>query len=145
MIISKRGIEFIKSFESFSPIIYKCPAGVYTIGYGHTLRYFEKDYKISREEAEKLLFQDICLASDVVIRNIRIKLTQNQFDALISFVFNVGSGAFQRSSLRHKINSSWDDEEIHYEFLQWVYAGGKKMPGLLYRRKCEAEIYSRYK
>lgn len=141
MQISKQGIDLIKSFEAFSASIYKCPAGSYTIGYGHVLRYFDRDYKISKEEALKLLLEDICLASNAVIRNVKIHLNQNQFDSLTSFVFNVGAGAFQRSSLRHKINSNWDEQEIYKEFLRWIKVGGKEMPGLIYRRKCEADLY----
>lgn len=139
--ISRSGIELIKSFESFSPIVYRCPGGKNTIGYGHVIQSVDKNYRISKEIGEKLLLEDISCAMNVIVRNIRIPLNQNQFDALVSFAFNVGSAAFQRSSLRHKINSLWDDDEIKREFSRWVYAKGKKMPGLVYRRKCEADLF----
>ena len=74
-------------------------------------------------------------------RNITTPLDQNQFDALVSFVFNLGGGALQRSSLRQKINYGSDEEEIHNEFVKWVFAGGRKLMGLIRRREAEAGMY----
>ncbi|MGV2432276.1 MAG UNVERIFIED_CONTAM: lysozyme [Rickettsiaceae bacterium] len=77
----------------------------------------------------------------LIERNIDITLSQNQFDALCSFIFNVGASAFQRSTLRQKINYLSSNNEIANEFERWVYAGGRKLSGLVVRRKIEAELY----
>ena len=141
MKISNKGIDFIKSFESFSPTKYICSGGMRTIGYGHTIKQGEHFEGISQCQAEEILVQDLCLAEKSVLRNIRAPLEQNQFDALTSFVFNLGGGSLQRSSLRQKINYGGDANEIYDEFVKWVYAGGKKLRGLLRRREAEAEMY----
>ena len=138
---SNFGIDFIKSFESFSPIVYICPGGVRTIGYGHVLTQSEYYSRISQIDAEELLKRDLAYIERSVIRNISGYLKQNQFDALVSFTFNVGSGALQRSRLRQKINYGSSMDEISEEFLSWVYAQGRKLPGLVRRRIFEARIY----
>ena len=138
---SNKGIDFIKSFESFSPITYICSAGVPTIGYGHAIRSGEHFEGISKCQAEEILVQDLYLAEKSVSRNITAPLEQNQFDALVSFAFNLGGGSLQRSSLRQKINYGGDEDEIHNEFIKWVYAGGRKLIGLIRRREAEASMY----
>lgn len=75
-----------------------------------------------------------------MIRLIKIPLTNNQFDSLVSFTFNLGSGALQRSILRRKVNRS-EHEQVPDEFLHWIYAGGRKIPGLVRKRILEAELY----
>ena len=138
---SKHGIDFIKSFENFSSTKYICPAGVSTIGYGHVIKTGENLESISQDKAEELLVQDLHIAENSVRRNIMAPLEQKQFDALVSFVFNLGGGCLQRSSLRQKINYGAEDEEIHDEFLRWVYAAGKRLAGLIRRREGEACMY----
>lgn len=138
---SSCGINFIKSFESFSSTKYICPAGVPTIGYGHAIKQGENLHVISQDQAEELLANDLHIAENSVFRNIKLPLVQNQFDALVSFVFNLGGAALQRSSLRQKINYGAEADEIHDEFIKWVYSGGKKLVGLIRRRECEACMY----
>ena len=138
---STKGINFIKSFEHFSPTSYICPAGFKTIGYGHVIGQSDHFDDISEAQAEEILSQDLHVAETSVCRNITAPLEQNQFDALVSFVFNLGGGSLQRSSLRQKINYGSDEDEIHNEFVKWVYAGGKKLLGLMRRREAEAGMY----
>jgi len=138
---SNFGLELIKSFEDFRSKIYICPAGIETIGYGHVLKNGEYFDTISESTALTFLKYDIAKAEKAVIRNIKIPIAQNQFDALVSFTFNVGGGALQRSILRQKINYGSSLEEIGREFLCWVYSKGRKLPGLVRRRMIESKIY----
>ena len=140
--ISKIGINLIKNFESLSLEPYVCIGGYLTIGYGHKIQnpriFYPK--KISLEQAHELLVYDVAIAERAVRNNIKIALLQNQFDALTSFTFNVGSGALQRSTLRQKINQELFNE-IEEEFLKWTYCKGKKIKGILIRRKIESELF----
>jgi len=141
--ITEVGLSLIKSFEGFSSVIYQDVGGLPTIGYGHLILPQEKPlFKTSITEAEaiSLLKKDILLAGRAVTRLINIPLRNNQFDALVSFTFNLGSGTLQRSSLRHKVNRE-EHEDVPAEFMRWVWAGGKRLPGLIRRRKAEAELY----
>ncbi len=140
MFISSKAIEFIKSFEGYSPQAYLCPAGYKTIGYGHLLREGELLEEVTQTDALELLHQDIAVAEGAVSRLTKVTLRQNQFDMLVSFVFNLGSAAYQRSSLRAKVNRN-EHNLVPQEFRRWVYANGKIMPGLVKRRNLEAEIY----
>jgi lysozyme len=141
--ITNNGLKFIKRFEGFSPTIYLDSAGLPSIGYGHLILPHKKSsFKngISELDAESLLKQDLIIAERAVIRLIKAPLTTNQFDALVSFTFNVGAGALQRSTLRHKINCG-EHEQVPAELLKWVYAGGHRIQGLIRRRTAEAELY----
>lgn len=138
---SSKGIDFIKSFESFSSKTYICSGGVPTIGYGHAIKLGENFDNISEFQAEEVFAKDLCYAEQSIFRNINIHLQQNQFDALVSFVFNLGGGSLQRSSLRQKINYGSDGDEIYNEFTKWVYAGGRRLLGLMRRREAEAAMY----
>ena len=142
--VSTKGLQLIKEFESFSSVIYKDSVGLPTIGYGHLILSHELlSFKngITSIEAETLLKADLAIAENAVSRLIKVPLTQNQFDGLVSFTFNLGSGALQRSTLRVKVNRQ-EHESVLADFLRWVYAGGKIVPGLLRRRKAEAKLYS---
>jgi GH24 family phage-related lysozyme (muramidase) len=141
--ITEDGIYFIKKFESFSPTIYICPAGYPTIGYGHVVKAQEKDRfaaGITEPEAGALLQADMGAAERAVLRYIATPLTDGQFDALVSFTFNLGAGALQRSTLRRKINRE-EHADVPAEFLKWVWAAGRKLNGLIRRRQAEAAIY----
>lgn len=140
MNISPQGVEHIKSFEFFSPRVYTCPAGYKTIGYGHLLLSTERYTELTSEQADEILYQDITLAEMAVLRLIRVKLTQYQFDMLTSFTFNLGGAALQSSTLRQKINRL-EHHLVAKELMRWVYAGGKILPGLLRRRFIEGAIY----
>lgn len=136
---SDNGIELIKRFEGLRLKAYLCPAGKPTIGYGHT-----KDVKlgdvITEEEAEQLLREDLIVVENEINRH-NLNINQNQFDALVSFVYNVGQGNFERSTLLKKIKSNPNDLSIRNEFMRWIYADGKPLNGLKKRRKMEADLY----
>ena len=139
---SSKGIELIKGFEGLHLQAYLCPAGVYTIGWGHTLGVTPHQH-ISVAEAESLLRDDLRHAEVCVSKLPGLK--QNQFDALVSFVFNVGIRAFKDSTLRRLVIANGNDAAIAAEFMRWKYAtiGGRKvvLPGLEKRRKAEANMY----
>ncbi|MBT9165106.1 MAG: Lysozyme RrrD [candidate division WS2 bacterium] len=137
--VTQRGLEFIKRWEGFSPVPYYCSAGVRTIGWGHVIKPTETLLRVSEQEAEALLVQDLFVAERAVLRLIRVPLTDNQFDSLTSFTFNVGSGALQRSTLRARLNRG--DYDVREQFLRWIRAGGKVIRGLLRRRIAEANMF----
>ena len=137
---SNKGIDFIKSFESFSPITYICSAGVPTIGYGHAIRSGEHFEGISKCQAEEILVQDLYLAEKSVSRNITAPLEQNQFDALVSFAFNLGLGAFQRSTLRQALLRG-DKKAAMESLVKYCRAGGKILRGLQTRRLDEKALF----
>ena len=129
----------IKSFEQLRLNSYLCPAGKWTIGYGHTDG-VNQGMLITEKTADAFLKQDIQKAEDEVNR-IDADLTQEQFDALVSFVFNVGTQAFRVSTLRKLIEHNPNDKKIADEFRRWVYAGNKMLPGLVKRREQEIKLY----
>ena len=138
------GLALIKRFEGFAPEVYICPGGWPTIGYGHVVRENERDGfadGIDEAEAEELLRRDVEVAERAVLRLIRVPLEDGRFDALCSFTFNLGAGALQRSTLRRKINRG-DHEAVPAEFRRWVWAGGRKLKGLIRRREAVAEFYA---
>lgn len=139
---SERGVTLIKRFEGFSHEPYLCPAGYWTIGYGHMLSQ-HKAMRVDEHEAHLLLMADMKVAERAVERLITALLTQSQFDALVSFTFNLGSGALQRSTLRRKVNHA-DHAGAALEFHKWVHAAGKRLPGLVSRRSAEANLYMEY-
>lgn len=141
--ITQQGVNLIKEFEGFSPTIYLDAAGLPTIGYGHLLRTGEAEMfrrGISHEAAVALLIKDVQSAERAVLRLISVPLTDGQFDALVSFTFNLGSGALQRSTLRRKVNRE-EHDGVPQEFRKWVWAGGRKLKGLINRRNSEARLY----
>jgi lysozyme len=136
---SRTGIELIKAHEGLRLDAYLCPAGVPTIGYGHTYNVKMGD-RITEEQAEKFLIGDLIVAETEVNRY-GFDLTQNQFDALVSFVFNVGAGNFRSSTLLKRLKANPNDPDIANQFKRWVYGGGKVLPGLVRRRNEEAKLY----
>lgn len=141
--ITQEGLNLIKRFEGFEPEIYLDAAGLPTIGYGHLIRKGEHkmfENGISQAAGEALLIKDVLLAEQAVLRLIKVPLTNGQFDALVSFTFNLGSGALQRSTLRRKVNRE-EHEDVPEQFMRWVWAGGRKLRGLVRRREAEAIIY----
>lgn len=141
--ITQEGLDLIKRFEGFSPTIYICPAGYPTIGYGHLVRDGEKGRfaeGIDQEEGEVLLRQDVRWAERGVLRLIDVPLTDRQFDALVSFTFNLGSGSLQRSTLRRKVNRE-EHHQVPDQLMRWVWAAGKRLKGLVRRRTAEAALY----
>jgi lysozyme len=145
--ITDEGLALIKRFEGFSAIPYLCPAGWWTIGFGAVRGPDGQPVTaatppIAEEEAEVLLRRDVALAEHAVLRLIIVPLADGQSDALVSFAFNLGAGALQRSTLRRKVNRE-EHAEVPGEFRKWVWAGGKRLPGLVKRRNAEAGLYNR--
>lgn len=141
MKISKQGIELIKKFEGFKQYAYICPAGVVTIGYGHT-KGVRLGQNCTEAEAEQFLKEDLEIAEAELnkVAN-EVKLTQGQYDSLVSFIFNLGAGNFKTSTLRKKVLNNPADPTIKYEFGKWVYVKGKVSPGLQRRRLEESKLY----
>ena len=142
--VTEEGINLIKRFEGFSPTIYICPAGYPTIGYGHVVLANEQDQfatGITPAQAIELLRKDVGIAERAVLRLISVPLTDGQFDALVSFTFNLGAGALQRSTMRRKVNRG-EHESVPAEFMKWVWAAGQIITGLAHRRKLEGLLYS---
>lgn len=137
--MTQQGLDLIKKYEGLRLEAYKCPAGVWTIGYGHT-KGVVKGTKITKEEAEQLLKQDVSVFELQVINTVG-KLQACKIDALVSFAYNVGVAAFRNSTLCRKVKANSDDPAIRNEFMKWIYAGGKKLQGLERRRKEEADVY----
>jgi len=136
---SDRMIEMIAGWEGFRGEAYVCPAGVLTIGYGHT-KGVKRGDRVTRERALELLREDLTVAERAV-NGLAAALRQEQFDALVSFVFNVGTEAFRGSTLRRKVLEDPDDMGIEREFMRWTKAGGVRLEGLARRRRKEAEYY----
>jgi lysozyme len=140
MLISQKAIELIKKFEGCSLKPYCCPAGYPTIGYGHKIAKNENYAEISCNMAHDLLLIDLVKVQFSVLNNIYYPLNQNQFSAIVSFTYNVGGAALQRSTLRQKINYG-SLEEVELEMLKWVYVKGQKIAGLIKRRQTEIELF----
>ncbi|MBY0354715.1 MAG: lysozyme [Rickettsiales bacterium] len=139
--ISEPGLALIQHFEGFQPHIYRCVGGYDTIGYGHVVRAHESFAQgITPREALKLLEEDVAQAEAAVDRLLAVPLSAGQFDALVSFCFNLGAGALQRSRLRQCVRRG-EHEAARREFLRWIHAGGKPQRGLLRRRLAEATLY----
>ena len=136
---SPKGIALIKEFEGLRLKAYKCPGGVWTLGYGHTAG-VKPGMVISEAQAEEYLMADL-IASEKYLNDLRLAINQNQFDALISFIYNVGTGKFSRSTLLRKVRANPQDNSIMDEFLRWVYSKGRVLPGLQRRRLAEMKLY----
>ena len=137
--ISQQGIDLIKRWEGFRNKAYLCPGNVWTIGYGHT-KNVRSGMCISKEQAEQLLREDLKHFEASVSQLVTVQLNQAQFDALVSFTFNVGVGAFKKSTLRKLVNQG-DFLGAAKQFGRWVNANGKKLPGLVSRREEEKQLF----
>lgn len=140
---SESGKDLIKKFEGFRAIAYLCPAGVWTVGYGTTRingNAVKEGTKITTDEADVFLEQDLKSFEDAVNKTVNVALTQNQFDALVCFVYNVGVGNFKKSTLLKKLNASHFSEAAD-EFLKWDKSKGKALPGLTRRRSAERSLF----
>lgn len=139
MKISENGLNLIKQFEGLRLQAYQCSAGVWTVGYGHTAGVRPGDI-IDEVQAGIFLRQDVAASESTVMKFVTVALRQHQFDALVSFVFNLGSGNFAASTLLKKLNAK-DYNGAADQFLRWVYAGGEPISGLLRRRNAERELF----
>ena len=142
----KAGIEMIKTFEGFRAAPYKCSAGVPTIGYGATFypdgkKVTMSDKLITVQEGTALLASMLTTFEQYVDSYCIDSINQNQFDALVSFCYNLGSGNLKISGLLKKVNTNPNDETIKAEFMKWVKAGGRTLPGLVKRREAESTLY----
>ena len=137
---SKVLIEQIKVFEGLRLEAYRDAAGVLTIGYGHTGSDISEGDRISEYWAQELLRNDLG-ATEAAVRRLHVARTQGQFDALVSFVFNLGIARLQRSTLLKVIREGGSHHQIRQEFKRWVYAGGKKLRGLERRREWESRRF----
>ena len=145
MKISQRGLELIKEFEGFSANAYLCPAKIPTIGYGNTFysdgRKVKLGEQISKTDALELLElvanKDF---ADKIFPFIEVKVTQNQFDAMVSLAYNIGVGNFLKSTLLKKVNAG-DFVGASEEFLRWNKSGGKELLGLTRRREREKDLF----
>lgn len=173
LVISPHGLEFISRFEGWSPDVYTDQAGLPTIGFGHLITQGEVGYvpadgasyadglkgwveaakahypkALTDEEGMDLLRADVGLAEDVVRRRVRVELIQNQFDALVSFTFNVGARGFVTSSLLTRINRKASREDIRRAFMMWIKVRDPKTgqrvqsQGLVRRRMKEADLFT---
>lgn len=138
MKISKQGLSLIKKHEGYRSSAYLCPANVWTIGYGHT-KTAKEGMKINEERALKLLQDDVEEFEKAINRE-NLDLEQHEFDTLVSFVFNVGIGAFRKSTLLRKIKEG-RKADVPAQLMRWTKAGGRELPGLVKRRRDEAELW----
>lgn len=138
--IPEAAITLVKHFEGCSLVAYKDGGGVLTIGYGHTGSDVKRGQRITQDQANSLLFKDLNVAAQAVLRLTKINLNDNQYSALISFVFNVGAGAYQRSTLRQCINRG-EIGDVRAQFLRWCKDNGATIPGLLRRREAESRLF----
>lgn len=133
------GIDLIKQFEGLRLESYLCPAGIPTVGWGHT-KNVKLGQKITREQAERYLADDYLEAESQVANYVKVPLKVNQLDALTSFVFNLGIGNLRSSTLLKKLNKA-DYDGAAQEFDKWVFSGGKKLAGLVKRRAAERKLF----
>ena len=144
MQIGKKGLDLIKEFEGCQLKAYKCPAGVWTIGWGTTEPIngvaIHEGMTITQKQADELLLKNLKSYESGVNRLVKVKLNQNQFDALVSFTYNCGVGALQKSTLLEKLNKG-DYIGASNEFPRWNKAGGKVLKGLVRRREAERKLF----
>ena len=140
---SKDVVELIKTFEGFRSQSYSDVVGVWTIGYGSTRVHGNKvvpGMVCTVDEAEEYLYDELEPVAVRISDMVKVNLTQNQFDALCSFAYNLGTGALQNSTLLRKINAG-DYNGAANEFAKWNQAGGKVLPGLVKRRELERQLF----
>lgn len=144
--LSQKGLELIKQFEGLSLTPYVCAGGINTIGYGNTYytngkKVTLQDKPITKQQAEELLKFSLYTYEKAVDSFCRDDISQSQFDALVSFAYNLGTGALQKSTLIKKVNANPKDVTIADEFLKWNKANGRVLAGLTKRRQAEANLY----
>ena len=135
-----KAIEIIKRYEGCKLKAYLCPAGVWTIGWGETEGVC-KDMEWTQNLADYYLLKRVNEIAVAINNLVKVKLNDNQLCALVSFVYNCGIGAFQKSTLFQEINSDRDSLKIKDEFMKWVTAKGVRLQGLVNRRDAEAKLY----
>jgi len=139
MNISQEGLSLIKKFEGCELEAYKCAAGVLTIGYGSTKGVKEGD-TITQEEADNLLLHEMKEYESYINDNVTVDLKQNQFDALVSWVFNLGPANLKASTMLKVLNNK-EYDDVPAQIKRWNKAGGKVLQGLIRRREAEALLF----
>lgn len=146
MTTSNKGKQLIKEFEGLRLKAYRCQAGVPTIGYGHT-KGVKMGQTVTAAQAEDMLVEDIA-PIERLLNNMGLNFRQEQFDVLVSWIFNLGMGNFVNSTLCKRILAGADDQTVADEIIRWVNCSGKPSVGLMKRRVREANTflgYERYK
>ena len=141
--IGKKGLTLIQSFEGYRNKAYKCPAGVWTIGFGSTRvngKPITEGMKCTKAQATEWMKSDLDKFEDAVNDLVDVKITQNQFDAIVSFTNNCGVGSLQKSTLLKKVNAK-DFLGAADEFLKWNKANGVVLKGLTRRRVAERKLF----
>ena len=142
--ISQHGLDKLKQWEGLKTKAYQDSNGEWTIGYGHTAKAGGlepvKGMVITKEDAESLLLKDLTQFEAAVENNVKVKLNDNQFAALVSFAFNVGTGAFKSSTLLKKLNKG-DFDAVPAELMKWVHTGNTKNQGLVNQRRAEGYLW----
>lgn len=139
MNISQNGIDLIKHFEGCELEAYKCPAGVWTIAYGHT-KGIQPGMVITEETANDMLVEELEEYENYINSMVKCPLSQNQFDALVSWVYNLGPANLQASTLLKVLNAG-DYAGVPAQIMRWNKAGGKVLEGLTRRRQAEADLF----
>ena len=140
MNIGNKGLEMIKHFEGLELNAYQCAAGVWTIGYGHT-KGVQKGMVISEDTANEMLVEELKEYENYINTLVEVELNQNQFDAMVSWVYNLGSSNLQASTLLKVLNAG-DYEGVPAQIMRWNKAGGKVLEGLTRRRQAEADLFA---
>lgn len=138
--INSKGLNLVKRFEGLVLKAYRDPVGVWTIGYGHTGSEVGPGDVITKAQAESLLKKDLTRFEQAVRNLVKVPLNSNQFSALVSFTFNVGSGALAQSTLLSLLNQR-NYQGAADQFSRWVYGDGRVLPGLVTRRNAERELF----
>lgn len=147
MKIGQKGLQLIKDFEGWYSKPYLDPIGIATIGYGFTYylpsrrRVAMDDIPLTRTTGDRMLADILTHYENDVLRLVQRSLRQQQFDALVSFTYNLGATNLSKSTLLKRINQDPDDKRIADEFMKWDKAGGRVLPGLVRRRAAEAKLY----
>lgn len=139
--ITDRLIELVKEFEGYRSKAYLDAAGIWTIGYGRTGRIKEGE-TTDREYEDNWLRWELTRVGRIIESAVKVPMATGQFEALASLVYNIGTGAFHRSTLLKRFNDC--DHKAYEEFDKWIHAGGKVLPGLVRRRKREQELFNEH-
>ena len=134
-------LSLIKPYEGCHLKAYKCPAGVWTIGWGQTGKDIKEGLVWTQEQADSALEKSVAKFTEGVLKLVKVRLRPEQIGALVSFAYNVGLGNLEKSTLLKLVNAKADTEDIVKQFLVWNKAGGKVLMGLLYRRASEALMF----
>ena len=143
---SKNCIDLIKKFEGFRSESYQDSVGVWTVGYGSTMwpdgKKVQPGQRMTIQEAEAVMTWELTRKGKEILSGLPTTIiNQNQYDALVSFAYNLGVGALLKSTLFKKLKVNPNDPSIRTEFMRWVNAGGKRLTGLVRRREAEANLY----